>query len=106
MIVREVGPNGEYGPVPDLSPIEGFPLFFPHEITGTWLHDFYQKFGFPYELTLEVIQQRPGRKKLLPFQIDKIKKNLKKNQNVTKKYPERELKQNSADTGYFWTPAN
>ena len=74
MIVREVGPNGEYGPVPDLSPIEGFPAFLPHEITGTWLHDFYQKFGFPYELTLEVIQQRPGRKKLLPFQIDKIKK--------------------------------
>ena len=32
----------------DLSPIEGFTVYTPPEITVNFLFDFYQKFGFPY----------------------------------------------------------
>ena len=35
--------------------------YAPHIITGRWLFDFYQSFGFPPELTFEVLEETLGR---------------------------------------------
>ncbi len=63
--------------IPNLSPIGEFPGFTPHNITGKWLFDLYQTFGFPFELSLEELQRDyPGRvaKRFLPFEIENLKK--------------------------------
>ncbi len=44
--------------IPDLSSVEGFPGYTPSVISGKWLFDFYQSFGFPLELSLEELESR------------------------------------------------
>jgi alanyl-tRNA synthetase len=44
--------------IPDFSTIEGMPGFVPLKITGEWIFDLYQTFGFPYEMAIEELEKR------------------------------------------------
>lgn len=48
--------------VQELPDIDNFPGYTPIVITGKWLFDFYQSFGFPPELTLEILEETLNRK--------------------------------------------
>jgi len=66
-----VGPRGELGKIHNLEIIDDFPNFTPARITGRWLFDFYQTFGFPPELALEEIERKLNRT-LDPSDIKRI----------------------------------
>ncbi len=72
MRVQDYYPDKKITNIPDLSPIDGFPGYVPPQITGKWLFDFYQSFGFPFELTLEVIQDTL-KHRFVDFEKNKLK---------------------------------
>ncbi len=82
MRVRDYKQGEKIKDIPDLSPIDGFPGFTPGKITGKWLFDFYQTFGFPLELSLEEVANTLGRK-FSDYELIEIKKEFEK---ATKKH--------------------
>ncbi len=56
--------------IPDVSPVDGMLGFTPYHVTGSWLFDIYQTFGFPLELSLEEIEKMRG--KMAPEALDLI----------------------------------
>ena len=74
---QDMGPKGEIKPSLNLETVDGFLGFTPGEITGKWLFNFYQTFGFPMELSLEEVEKNLGRD-LTKFEIDKLKREFKK----------------------------
>lgn len=58
---RDYVPGKKIENIPDVTPIDGIPAFTPKEITGRWLFDLYQTFGFPLEMSFEELKNR-GRK--------------------------------------------
>lgn len=98
MRAQIIKPGGKYEPQ-DLSLVDGFPGFTPHHINGEWLFDFYQKFGFPFELLIEELQKgSPGRqaRDFFPGDIEKLKKEFdnafKKHQELSRQGAEQKFK--------------
>lgn len=67
--------------VQEFPSVNDFPGYTPFVITGKWLFDFYQSFGFPPELTLEVLSRTLNRqfstferKKLMDDFFDEVGK--------------------------------
>ncbi len=58
MRVRDYIPGKKIEDIPDVTPINGFSGFTPHQLTGKWLFNLYQTFGFPLELALEELITR------------------------------------------------
>ncbi len=63
--------------------IDGFPGFTPHDVTGEWLFNFYQSFGFPFEIAIEEIERMRGK-----FQKYEIERITKEYQEAFKKHQE------------------
>jgi alanyl-tRNA synthetase len=70
---QTVGPKGELGEAHNLEIINGFPNFTPGYLTGKWLFDFYQTFGFPMELSLEEIKKGLERE-IDPVTLERVQK--------------------------------
>jgi alanyl-tRNA synthetase len=91
--------SGKYQPQ-DLSPINGFQGFTPQNITGKWLFDLYQTFGFPLELSLEELKNR--RTDLDDLEVERLTKEfneeLKKHQELSRTAAAGKFKSGLADT--------
>ncbi|MEK7662453.1 MAG: alanine--tRNA ligase-related protein [Patescibacteria group bacterium] len=89
--VKPLDGTSSYGNAPDMSPIEVNGKlergYIPPKsaITGKYLFNFYQTFGFPFELAMEEIQKIY---RYLPYEIEKLKKEFndefKKHQNLSR----------------------
>jgi len=86
--------------IQDLSSVDGFPGFVPVNVDGAWIFDFYQKFGFPFELVVEELEAKEGYK-FHEKQIEELKngfnKELKKHQELSRKGAEQKFKGGLAD---------
>lgn len=93
MRAQTMGRGGTYD-VQDFSSVNNFPGFTPLIITGKWLFDFYQSFGFPPELTLEVIEKTLNRR-FVDFERENLMKEfgdeLKKHQEISRAGQERKF---------------
>jgi alanyl-tRNA synthetase len=105
MVARNFHSGENLGEIPDLSPIDGFAGFTPIHITGKWLFNFYQTFGFPFELAIEELQKDyPNRKarEFFPGDIERFKKDFdaeyEKHQELSRKGAEQKFKGGLADT--------
>ncbi|MBU2539888.1 alanine--tRNA ligase [Patescibacteria group bacterium] len=74
--VRDYNPNKETKDIPDITPIDGILAYTPPVLTGKWLFDIYQTFGFPLELSLEEIEKMRG--KMHRLELERVKKEFYK----------------------------
>ncbi len=65
-----VGNRGEIEHRPDCSPIDKFAGFTPTDLTGKWFFNLYQTFGFPLELSLDILKRR---KDINDVDLDKVR---------------------------------
>lgn len=69
----------------DMSPVDNIPGFTPLKLSGRWLFNIYQTFGFPLELSLEEISRM---RKIDKFEIikltDDFNQEMKKHQDLSR----------------------
>lgn len=72
--------------IPTISVVDGMLGLTPEDVSGKWLFDVYQTFGFPLELSLEEI--RKMRRGLSDFELKRVKdefeKEMKKHQDLSR----------------------
>jgi alanyl-tRNA synthetase len=100
LVIREYIPGKEIKDIPDVSPIEGVPGFTPSDLTGKWLFNLYQTFGFPLELSLEEIEKMRSIDRL---DLDRLKiefkEELKEHQELSRTASAGMFKGGLADAG-------
>lgn len=84
MKAENVVPGKKIEPV-DVTPIDGVLGFTPHKITGEWIFNLYQTFGFPIEMSLEEIRKY---RDLSKYELENINnefnEELRKHQELSK----------------------